>query len=141
MPRPEYYSWQAMRTRCNNPTRSCYKYYGGRGVSVCPEWASFETFLADMGDRPAGTTLDRIDTNGNYCKDNCRWVSKTEQRLNQDRVAKYEYRGETLSMSQLSKKYSVSFWLIRRRLESGWDVVKAMEKPSQKKRHSDCKNT
>ena len=80
---PTYFSWRAMKTRCGNPKHDSYKYYGGRGVTVCKRWAnSFENFLIDMGERPEGTSLDRIDTNGNYRPDNCKWSTPTEQQHN-----------------------------------------------------------
>jgi hypothetical protein len=65
--------------RCTNPKHKHYKYYGGRGIKVCEEWMRFENFLADMGERPEGLTLDRRDPNGDYEKDNCRWVEWTVQ--------------------------------------------------------------
>lgn len=79
----EHNSWRAMRNRCNQPSHEHYKYYGGRGIKVCERWDSFENFLADMGERPKGRTLDRVDTNGNYEPGNCRWATPTEQVRNQ----------------------------------------------------------
>ncbi len=79
---PEYYTWASMRTRCTNPNHSSFKNYGARGITVCPQWASFEQFLADMGPRPEGKTLDRIDTSGNYEPSNCRWATYSEQGSN-----------------------------------------------------------
>jgi hypothetical protein len=76
-------SWQAMRARCLRPTASNYARYGGRGITIDPRWDVFANFLEDMGERPKGKTLDRIDPDGNYCKDNCRWATAAEQRLNQ----------------------------------------------------------
>jgi len=80
---PEYNSWQAMRSRCNNPNHMAFKNYGGRGIKVCPEWqSSFEAFLRDMGNRPEGTTLDRINTGGSYEPHNCKWSTWVEQQNN-----------------------------------------------------------
>ena len=78
-----YRSWVSMRSRCNNSHRPNFKYWGGIGIKVCPEWDSFETFLRDMGERPEGKTIDRLDNDGDYCKENCRWATAKEQRANQ----------------------------------------------------------
>ena len=77
-----YATWEAMNQRVNNPNSTHYSYYGGRGVSVCDRWSSFEAFYCDMGERPEGMSLDRIDANGDYTPENCRWVSHTAQMEN-----------------------------------------------------------
>lgn len=78
-----YMSWDAMKQRCLNPRTKSYPHYGGRGIGVCDRWLNFENFLADVGERPAGKTLDRYpDPNGNYCPENVRWATPKEQRLN-----------------------------------------------------------
>jgi hypothetical protein len=80
---PTYYSWRAMLGRCYNKQKDNYKYYGAKGVNVCRQWRrSFRKFLLDMGERPLGTTLDRIDPSGNYEPRNCRWATPKVQRAN-----------------------------------------------------------
>ena len=75
-----YRSWQAMKDRCLNPRHPRYAEWGGRGIMICPEWiGSYERFLADMGERPEGTTLDRLDSDGHYTAENCRWATPKEQ--------------------------------------------------------------
>lgn len=77
-----YKAWQTMLERCRSPNNWKYKDYGGRGITVCEQWYSFVNFYNDMGDRPEGTTIDRIDNDLGYYKENCKWSTPTEQALN-----------------------------------------------------------
>lgn len=80
-----YAAWNGMKARCRNPKHKDFKYYGARGIEVCERWESFENFVADMGTRPEGKTLDRERVNEGYSPENCRWATYAEQRANQRR--------------------------------------------------------
>lgn len=89
-----YNTWAKMLSRCNNPYDDAFPNYGGRGIVVCESWQKdFRSFLADMGERPKDMTLDRIDVNGNYCKSNCRWATRSAQQLNRRNQNKFGLSG------------------------------------------------
>jgi hypothetical protein len=79
---PTYISWKNMKARCSNPQNPKYADYGGRGITVCPEWQSYEQFFADMGECPSGETLERRENTKGYSKDNCVWAGRSQQNLN-----------------------------------------------------------
>jgi len=98
----EYRSWSEMKSRCINPNHQAYKNYGGRGILVCDEWSSFDVFYKDMG--PArGLSLDRIDNNGNYCRENCRWATAEQQCNNRRNNKKALWIGVPYTVSQLER--------------------------------------
>lgn len=111
-----YYAWRSMRARCSNPKNASFAHYGGRGIQVCPEWSSFDQFVADMGEVPNGLTLDRIDNDGNYEPMNCRWVSIKEQLNNQRRNRRIEFNGEVKTLAQWAEHLGVRHDTLSRRL-------------------------
>lgn len=123
----EYQSWNAMKSRCENSDVKEYRYYGGRGIRVCDRWReSFEAFLADMGPRPAGTTLDRFPNgDGNYEPGNCRWATDVEQARN--RRGNRIVAGATLA--QVAETSGIARSTIKNRLARGWSVERATTEP------------
>ena len=125
----EYKTWSDMKNRCNNKNDGHYKYYGGRGIKYFEEWEHFENFYRDMGNRPPDKTLDRIDVNGNYCKDNCRWATQMEQMANTTRNKYVIFNGEKLHYSEMSRRLGLkeaTFWA---RIDQGWTEEEAMTIP------------
>jgi hypothetical protein len=105
---PTYVSWYAMKRRCDNPNHDAYKFYGAVGITYDPRWNIFENFLADMGERPYGRTLDRIDGTLNYYKENCRWATKREQVVHTKGVILTPADVEKIKYSLENKDQSVS---------------------------------
>lgn len=120
-----YRSWKDMRGRCRNPKNSDYKDYGGRGISVCERWEDFAAFLADMGSRPDRTTLDRIDVNGDYTPENCRWANAKQQANNKRSNHLIEMNGETRTLQSWCTQFGLEPSKVRYRLKRGWPLVKA----------------
>lgn len=132
---PEYRSWIAMKARCLYPKSVKYSRYGARGITVCPEWIeSYAAFLADMGRKPTPEhTLDRIENNGNYERGNCRWATPAQQRANQNprqsKGATVEFRGETKTILEWARQFSVPSTTIYHRINKGWPTEKALTSP------------
>ena len=124
-----YRIWNSMIQRCINPKAISYKYYGEKGVKVCAEWKeSFKAFSewAISSGYAETLTIDRIDRNGNYCPENCRWATAKEQQNNTSYNRLYTYKGETLNVMQWAEKAGISPNMLYKRLLRGWDFEKAL---------------
>lgn len=122
-----YRSWDAMKTRCTNPNVKSYQDYGAKGITVCERWVhSFENFLADMGERPHGTTLDRIENSMGYEPGNCRWATKEIQQRNTTKNRFIEFNGERRTQAEWASLKGISQRTLSRRLNSGWSVLEAL---------------
>ncbi len=138
--KPEHNTWQGMYQRCYNKKHPGFRHYGGRGISICPEWlgkGGFLRFYADMGDKPGPEySIDRIDNNGNYSKENCRWATQNEQCRNR-RVGVYvTWNGKTQRITEWAKEVGISEVCIASRLRMGWDVERALTHS-----HAECRGT
>lgn len=119
---PTFRVWQMMRKRCTDPSHRMYYRYGGRGIRVCDQWRSFSAFLKDMGERPSGLVLDRINNDGNYEPSNCRWVTRQVNQRNMRSNRLITYRGETRTVVEWSEVTGLPVERIRSRLKRGWAV-------------------
>jgi hypothetical protein len=134
---PEYYSWASMRSRCTNKNLAAYPQYGGRGIKIAPQWASFECFLSDMGARPEGTSLERINHDGNYEPSNCRWASRTDQSNNRRSNALYEHDGTVRTLAQWAQHSGIAYNTLHARVTRfKWPLGVAMTKPPRRSRYT-----
>ena len=119
---PTFRVWCEMRRRCSDPKRNNYARYGGRGISVCPAWLGvgwFLNFLADMGERPPGHSLDRVDNDGDYTPDNCRWATLEQQGRNKRNSTALTFAGETHTLVAWAEKTGIPPYTLRNRLRRG----------------------
>lgn len=129
-----HHEWAAIKARCYNPKNKRYNRYGGRGITLCPEWReSFEAFRywALANGYRDDLTIDRIDNDGNYCPENCRWATQKEQQNKRSNTKKVEYKGETRSLKQWAEKYGIRYATFYRRLRDGWSFEDALTMPLQ----------
>lgn len=127
-----YMTYRSMIKRVFNPKHRAYKYYGGRGITVCDRWVGgtgFQAFLDDMGERPDGTSLDRINVNGNYEPSNCRWATDRQQCRNKRNNKIVEFRGEKMCLTELAEKYGISSNAAQGRLRRGWSLERTLTEP------------
>lgn len=125
----EYNTWKSMLMRCENPNAQGYKNYGERGIKVCRRWHDFEAFYQDMGPRPSGSSLDRIDNGGDYEPSNCRWTTAKKQGRNRRDNVYLVYKGETRCIAGWAEKAGIKYSCLKERLNRGWSVEEAIETP------------
>lgn len=114
---PEYQVWSSMRQRCLNPNDKAFPRYGGRGIVVCDRWTEFASFLEDMGLRPnASYTLERVNNDGPYSPENCKWATRFEQQSNTRKNVRITFDGETKTLSQWSRFFNIPHNTLRHRL-------------------------
>lgn len=130
-----YNRWNNMIQRCTNDSQPSYEDYGARGIMVCDRWFDFENFLEDMGFPPESCSLDRIDNDGHYTPDNCRWADYKTQMLNRNNTHWIEHGGFKMCLSDWAKALGMSKWALRRRINIlKWSVEEALTTPLREKR-------
>lgn len=112
-------SWRAMKNRCLNKNNKDWPYYGGGGIKICDRWLDFNNFLKDMGERPPGLSLDRIDNCGNYEPKNCKWSSVRDQRRNRRTAVLIEHNGQTKNQQDWARDLGLDISTIQRRRKRG----------------------
>lgn len=124
---PTYRSWATMIQRCTNTNNTHYSNYGGRGIVVCDKWRIFKNFLEDMGVRPEGKSIDRKDSNGNYCKENCKWSTRIEQGNNMRTNKPITFNGKTQTTPQWARDLGINKGTLASRLvRQGWSIERAL---------------
>lgn len=113
---PVYFAWSTMLRRCTDPKTEGYARYGGRGIRVCERWHDFAAFIADMGQRPPGMSIERENNDGNYEPGNCRWATRNEQMKNTRANVSITYEGETMILADWARRFKTSGTVIRRRM-------------------------
>jgi len=124
-----YQTWENMRARCHNPKHLAYPNYGARGIRVCKRWDSFENFQEDMGERPTGKSLDRINNTKGYSKSNCRWATIKEQSRNKRNNRVLTYNGKSQVATDWAHELGMTVTVMMSRLKRGWSVERIFTQP------------
>lgn len=123
-----YQVWGGMVGRCHNKKDPSYYRYGGRGITVCDRWRdSFENFLEDMGEKPEGMSIDRINNNSCYCPENTRWATPTEQQRNRNCNKMLTFNGKTQTLAGWAEELNIKYPTLASRIRSGWPLEKALD--------------
>jgi len=134
-----YRVWGNIVQRCTNPNNTAYANYGGRGITMCERWRTFDNFLADLIAQPEGMTLDRIDNNGNYEPKNVRWVTIAENNRNTRRCVMIEINGVEKPINVWCREFGVPYSTFKQRRRNGWDLGRAVsQKPDAKHKTNKC---
>ena len=131
---PLFSVWKTMIARCTNKNDASYQNYGGRGISVCPRWLEFVNFYEDMAPRPEGMQLDRINNDGDYSPENCKWSTCSEQSMNRRGAVLITHNDVTMNLSEWAKKYHLHPDTLRSRLKAGIDFNRAITMKRHEKR-------
>lgn len=127
-----YVSWAGMMARCHNPHCEKFIFYGARGITVCEHWHLFENFLADMGECPHGLTLERLDNNKGYSKENCAWKNRKVQARNRRSNLVFTINGTTACLMELCEKFGMKYDVVRQRVVTlKWGINRAMFTPTK----------
>ncbi len=131
LPTKVYRTWRGMITRCTNDKYPCWKNYGGKGITVCERWLTFENFLADMGEPPtAAHSLDRINNDGNYEPSNCRWATPKQQARNTSRNRFITFNGQSKTMAEWAEECGIGYMALRARIDYyQWPLERALTQP------------
>lgn len=132
-PTPTYSVWRGIKNRCLNPNEPAYKNYGGRGIKICDRWKdSFENFFTDMGQKPKGMWIERLDNEGDYEPTNCKWATPKEQCNNKRTNVYLTFRGKTQTVSQWNEELGYNKNVVAGRLRLGWSTEDAILTPARK---------
>ena len=131
---PLYNVWKSMRQRCNNRRSHDYIWYGADGIRICKEWSDFSNFRnwAVNSGYQKGLTIDRIDVNGDYCPENCRWVTIQEQQKNKRNVLRFQYSGSNYTVETFCKEFHISMQMFYDRKRKGWSLGEIATTPKVK---------
>ena len=126
----EYNVWSAIKARCLNPKDRAYPRYGGRGIRICDRWLTFQNFLEDMGPRPPGTSIERLNNDGHYEPGNCKWATPLEQGNNKRNNRLIEFEGRRMTIAQWGREHGLPRYVIRARIsQHGWSIQRALTTP------------